>query len=135
MTEDFDDDFVEAAVKGLIKKAWKVAITLPDPKRDPDLGYFSDYLLIEQGIEPEYLPLEVWEKAVAEIIAEAIVDEWERQGAPSVAKNPEGGYIGSAEGPEGGFIVYGETREEAEREARKAWVMRILEAKLGLGKG
>jgi hypothetical protein len=129
------NDFVEDAVKGLIRAAWKVALTLPDPKKDPDLAYFRHYLLIEQGMEPEDLPLEVWEKAVAEIIAEAIVDEWERHGGPSVAKNPEGGYIGSAEGPEGGFIVYGETREEAEKEARKAWVMRILEAKLGLGKG
>jgi hypothetical protein len=133
--KDFDDDFVEAAVKGLIKKAWRAALRLPDLKKDPDLTCLWHYLLIEQGIEPEYLPLEVWERAVAEIIAEAIVDEWERHGGPSVAKNPEGGYIGSAEGPEGGFIVYGETREEAEREARKAWVMRILEAKLGLGKG
>jgi hypothetical protein len=133
--KDFDNDFVEAAVKGFIKKAWKAALTLSDPKKDPDLTYLWHYLLIERGIEPEYLPLETWERAVAEIIAEAIVDEWERHGAPSVAKNPEGGYIASAEGPEGGFIVYGETREEAEREARKAWVMRILEAKLGLGKG
>ena len=133
--KDFDDDFVEAAVKGLIKAAWRAALRLPDPKEDPDLTCLWHYLLIERGIEPEYLPLEVWERAVAEIIAEAIVDEWERHGGPSVAKNPEGGYIGSAEGPEGGFIVYGETREEAEREARKAWVMRILEAKLGLGKG
>jgi hypothetical protein len=132
--KDFDDDFVEAAVKGLIKAAWKRALTLPDPKKDPDLTYLWHYLLIEQGIEPEDLPLEVWETAVAEIIAEAIADEWERHGGPSVAKNPEGGYIGSAEGPEGGFIVYGETREEAEREARKAWVMRILEARLGLGR-
>jgi hypothetical protein len=121
------------AVKGLVKTAWKA--TLTDPKKDPDLAYLRDYLLIEQGMDPEDLPLEIWETAVAEIIAEAIVDEWERHGAPSVAKNPEGGYIGSAEGPEGGFIVYGETREEAERGARKAWVMRILEAKLGLGKG
>jgi hypothetical protein len=86
-------------------------------------------------MDPEDLPLEVWETAVAEIIAEAIVDERERHGGPSVAKNPKGGYIGSAEGPEGGFIVYGETREETERKARTAWIMRILEAKLGLGKG
>jgi len=108
------NDFVEDAVKGLIKAVWKRALTLPDPKKDPDLAYFRHYLLIEQGIEPEDLPLEVWETAVAEIIAEAIVDEWERHGAPSVA--------------------HGETKEKAEREARKAWIMRILEVRLGLGR-
>ncbi len=130
------NDFVEDAVKGLIRAVWKRALTLPDPKKDPDLAYFRHYLLIEQGMEPEDLPLEVWEKAVAEIIAEAIVDEWQRHGAPSVAKNPnpEGGYIGFAEGPEGGFIVYGETKEEAERKARTEWIMRILEVRLGLGR-
>jgi hypothetical protein len=28
--KDFDNDFVEAAVKGLIKAAWKRALTLPE---------------------------------------------------------------------------------------------------------
>ncbi len=126
------NDFVEDAVKGLIRAAWKRALTLP--KKDPDLAYFRHYLLIEQGIEPEDLPLEVWEKGMAEIIAETIADEWERHGGPSVARNPEGGYVASAEGPEGGFIVHGETREEAERKARTEWIMRILEARLGLGR-
>ncbi len=100
------NDFVEDAVKGLIRAVWKRALTLPDPKKDPDLAYFRHYLLIEHGMEPEDLPLEVWEKAVAEIIAEAIVGEWEQHGGPC----------------------------EAERTARREWIMRILEVRLGLGR-
>jgi hypothetical protein len=72
---------------------------------------------------------------VADAIVNAIVDAWDRHGAPSVAKGPQGGYIGSAEGPDGGFIVHAESKRRAYEAARKEWLRRILATKLGLGKG
>jgi len=77
------------------------------------------------------LPLNVWEKALwavlVEIAAERIVDGWDRYGAPSAARDPEGeGYIASAEvGPET-ILARGRTKREAYREARRAWVRRLL---------
>jgi hypothetical protein len=72
---------------------------------------------------------------VADAIVNAIVDAWDRHGAPNVAKSPTGGYIGSAEGPGGGFIVQAESKRRAYEHARREWLRRILAARLGLGKG
>jgi hypothetical protein len=53
---------------------------------------------------------------------------WDRYGAPSAARTPEGeGYIASFEGPGDPVTVKAETKREAYRTARRLWVKRFLE--------
>jgi hypothetical protein len=123
-----------APISGLIRAAWRLARELPDPEKDDDLAAFCIQLRLEnEGRDARDLPPETWEKRVLDEIINAIVDGWDRHGAPSVAKDPSGGYIGSAEGPDGGFIVHAESKRRAYEAARKEWLRRILTIALGLG--
>jgi hypothetical protein len=122
-------------ISGLIRAAWRLARNLPDPERDDDLAAFCIQLRLESGRDARDLPPEVWEEHFLTAIVNAIVEGWDHHGAPSVAKSPEGGYIGSAEGPDGGFIVHAESKRRAYEAARREWLKRILAARLGLGKG
>jgi hypothetical protein len=122
-----------APISGLIRAAWRLARELPDPEKDDDLAAFCIQLRLAEGRDARELPPETWESHVLDEIVTAIVDGWDRHGAPSVAKGPEGGYIGSAEGPGGGFIVHAESKRRAYEEARREWLKRILTIALGLG--
>ena len=52
---------------------------------------------------------------------------WNRYGAPSAARTPEGeGYIASFEGPGGAYSVAASSKREAYRLARREWVRRLL---------
>ncbi|MEN2981182.1 MAG: hypothetical protein ABDH20_00760 [Thermus sp.] len=102
--------------------------------RESELWPLVQALAKAANVDPQelpLLPLNVWEKALwavlVEIAAERIVDGWDRYGAPSAARDPEGeGYIASAEvGPET-ILARGRTKREAYREARRAWVRRLL---------
>jgi hypothetical protein len=121
-------------ISGLIRAAWRLARSLPDPEHDDDLAAFCIHLRLQEGQDARDLPPETWENYVIDEIITAIVEGWDRHGAPSVAKSPSGGYIGSAEGPEGGFIVHAESKRQAYEAARREWLKRILAARLGLGK-
>jgi hypothetical protein len=122
-----------APISGLVRAAWRLARSLPDPEKDDDLAAFCIQLRLETGRDARDLPPETWETRFLDEIITAIVAGWDRYGAPSVAKSPEGGYIGSAEGPEGGFIVHAESKRAAYAAARTAWLRRILATALGLG--
>ncbi len=122
-------------ISGLVRAAWRLARTLPDPEHDDDLAAFCIQLRLETGQDARDLPPEIWENRVIDEIVTAIVEGWDRHGAPSVAKDPSGGYIGSAEGPEGGLIVHAESKRRAYELARREWLRRILAIRLGLGKG
>ena len=120
-------------ISGLIRAAWRLARTLPDPEKDDDLAAFCIQLRLDNGRDARDLPPETWETRFLDEIVNAIVEGWDRHGAPSVAKAPEGGYIGSTEGPDGGFIVHAESKRRAYEMARREWLRRILAARLGLG--
>jgi hypothetical protein len=122
-----------APTSGLVRAAWRLARSLPDPEHDDDLAAFCIQLRLETGQDARDLPPEVWEEHFLTAIVNAIVEGWDRHGAPSVAKAPEGGYIGSAEGPDGGFIVHAESKRRAYEAARREWLRRILTTALGLG--
>ncbi len=100
-------------------------------KRHPHLGPLLEALSAATGEEdPRSLPPEAWEeglwKFLVEAIAETIAEGWDRYGAPSAARNPEGWYIASAQvGPEM-IHAWGKTKREAYREARRAWAYHIL---------
>ena len=114
-------------IRRLARLLRDVARGLPDPERDPDLGPFCTYLRQKYGRHALDLSPEVWEEGLLEFIAETIAEGWDRYGAPSAARDPEGeGYIASAEvGPET-VLARGQTKREAYREARRAWVRRLL---------
>jgi hypothetical protein len=122
-----------APISGLIRAAWRLARELPDPEHDDDLAAFCIQLRLDTGRDARELPPETWENKVLDEIVNAIVAGWDRYGAPSVAKAPEGGYIGSAEGPEGGFVIHAESKRAAYAAARTEWLRRILATALGLG--
>ena len=122
-----------APISGLVRAAWRLARDLPDPEHDDDLAAFCIQLRLETGQDARDLPPETWENRVIDELVNAIVDGWDHYGAPSVAKAPEGGYIGSAEGPDGGFIVHAESKRAAYQQARREWLRRILAARLGVG--
>ncbi|BCZ90797.1 hypothetical protein [Thermus thermophilus] len=114
-------------IRRLARLLWEVARGLPDPERDPDLGPFCTYLRQRYGRHALDLSPGAWEEGLLDLIAETIAEGWDRYGAPSAARDPEGeGYIASAEvGPET-ILARGRTKREAYREARRAWVRRLL---------
>lgn len=114
-------------IRRLAGVLWALAQTLPDPERDPDLGPFCTYLRQRYGRHPLALSPKEWEEGLLDLIAEAIAEGWDRYGAPSAARDPEGeGYVASAEGPGGPILVRAPTKREAYREARREWIRRLL---------
>jgi hypothetical protein len=67
-------------------------------------------------------------EALARLLAEIVVEGWDKHGAPGVARHPteEGRWVGSFEGPGGPYIVEAPSRREAYMEARREWVYRLL---------
>jgi len=115
-------------IRGLARLLWHVARALPDPERDPDLGPFYTDLRLRWKRDPRELPPEAWEEGLLELIAERIAEGWDRHGAPSAARDPEGeGFVASFEGPGEAVIVRAQKKREAYREARRLWVKRLLE--------
>ena len=67
-----------------------------------------------------------WELVVEEIV-EKIVAGWDRYGAPSVAKLPEGPFYAHYVAPGGEGVVEAETKRQAYQEARKLWLRSLLD--------
>jgi hypothetical protein len=132
--EDEEDSMRRTPLSGIVRAAWRLARELPDPENDPDLAAFCIQLRLDAGRDARELPPETWENQVLDAIVAAIVEGWDRHGAPSVARDPSGpGYIGSAEGPGEGIIVHAPSKRAAYAAARTAWLRRILATTLGLG--
>ena len=73
-------------------------------------------------LEPEEL-----RERLALALAGRVAEGWDRYGAPSAARTPEGeGYIASFEGPGGAYSVAASSKREAYRLARREWVRRLL---------
>ena len=114
-------------IRGIARLLWDVARGLPDPERDRDLGPVYTALRRRWQKDPRLLPPEAWEEGLLELLAERIAEGWDRHGAPSAARDPEGeGFVASFKGPGEAVIVRAETKREAYREARKAWIKRLL---------
>ena len=106
-------------------------IVVEGAERHPHLGPLLEALSAATGEEdPRSFPPEAWEEALwgllVEAIADRLVDGWDRYGAPSAARDPEGGFVASAEGPGEPIVVRASTKREAYREARREWVKRLL---------
>ena len=59
-------------------------------------------------------------------LARRLAEGWDRYGAPSAARTPEGGWVGSFEEPGGAYSVAAASKREAYRLARREWVRRLL---------
>ena len=59
-------------------------------------------------------------------LARRVAEGWDRYGAPSAARTPEGGWVGSFEEPGGAYSVAASSKREAYRLARREWVRRLL---------
>jgi hypothetical protein len=62
-------------------------------------------------------------------LARRLAEGWDRYGAPSAARTPEGGWVGSFEEPGGSYSVAARSKREAYLLARREWVRRILEGR------
>lgn len=113
-------------IRRLARLLREVARGLPDPDEDPDLGPFCTYLRQKYGRHPLALSPKEWEEGLLDLIAEAIAEGWDRYGAPSAARDPEGGFVASAEGPGEPIVVRASTKREAYQEARREWIRRLL---------
>jgi hypothetical protein len=114
-------------IRGIARLLWDVARTLPDPEQDSDLRPFYTELRRRWKRDPQLLPPEAWEEGLLELLAERIAEGWDRHGAPSAARTPEGRWVGSFEGPGEAYAVEASTKREAYREARRAWIKRLLD--------
>lgn len=95
-----------------------------NPEEDPLLGPLLTAIRHQRGALPT--TEEAWREALLDLLAEAIAKGWDRYGAPTAARRPEGGYVASAETPDGPLVVEAETKREAYRQARREWVRRLL---------
>ena len=71
-------------------------------------------------------PAEALAALVADHLAERVAEGWDRWGAPSAARTPEGRWVGSFEGPGGAYAVEAGSKREAYRLARREWLRRLL---------
>ena len=60
-------------------------------------------------------------------LAGRVAEGWDRYGAPSAARTPEGGWVGSFEEPGGSCSVAASSKREAYRLARRLWIKRLLD--------
>ena len=59
-------------------------------------------------------------------LARRVAEGWDRYGAPSAARTPEGGWVGSFEEPGGSYSVAARSKREAYLLARREWARRLL---------
>ncbi len=59
-------------------------------------------------------------------LAGRVARGWDRYSAPSAARTPEGGWVGSFEEPGGAYSVEARSKREAYLLARREWVRRLL---------
>ena len=59
-------------------------------------------------------------------LAGRVAEGWDRYGAPSAARTPEGGWVGSFEEPGGSYSVAARSKREAYLLARREWARRLL---------
>ena len=115
-------------IRGIARLLWELAQFEADPEEHPQLRPLALHVLGLYGRPAHETTAEEWEEALLDAIAHRIAEKWDRYGAPSAARDPQGeGYIASFEGPGDPVTVKAATKREAYREARKLWIKRLLD--------
>jgi hypothetical protein len=114
-------------IRGIARLLWELAQLEADPEKHPVLRPLALHVIGLYGRPAHETTPEEWEAAFLDAIAQRITDKWDRYGAPSAARDPEGGFIASFEGPGDPVTVKAETKREAYRMARKLWIKRLLD--------
>jgi len=114
-------------IRAIARLLWELAQLEADPETHPVLRPLALHAMGLYGRPAHETTPEEWEEAVLDAIAQRITDKWDRYGAPSAARDPEGGFIASFEGPGDPVTGKAETKREAYRMARKLWIKRLLD--------
>ena len=113
-------------IRGLARILWELAQFEAEPEEHPLLRPLALHVMGLYGRPAHETTAEEWEAAFLDAIAHRITEKWDRYGAPSAARTPEGRWVGSFEGPGGGYAVEASTKREAYRLARREWLRRLL---------
>ena len=115
-------------IRGIARLLWELAQLEADPEEHPVLRPLALHVMGLYGRPAHETTTEEWEEALLDAIAHRITEKWDRYGAPSAARDPQGeGYIASFEGPGDPVTVKAETKRKAYQEARKLWIKRLLD--------
>jgi len=91
-----------------------------------DVAAWMNLLGVRSLYEARTLEPEELRERLALALAGRVAEGWDRYGAPSAARTPEGGWVGSFEEPGGAYSVAAASKREAYRLARREWVRRLL---------
>jgi hypothetical protein len=114
-------------IRGIARLLWELAQFEAEPEEHLILRPLALHVMGLYGRPAHETTAEEWEEGLLDAIAQRITDKWDRYGAPSAARDPEGGFIASFEGPGEPVTVKAATKREAYREARKLWIKRLLD--------
>jgi hypothetical protein len=115
-------------IRGIARLLWELAMLEAEPEEHPVLRPLALHVMGHYGRPVHATTPEEWEEAFLDAIAHRITEKWDRYGAPSAARAPQGeGYIASFEGPGDPVTVKAETKRKAYQEARRLWIKRLLD--------
>jgi hypothetical protein len=114
-------------IRGIARLLWERAMLEADPEKHPQLRPLALHVLGLYGRPAHETTPEEWEEGLLELLAERIAEGWDRHGAPSAARTPEGRWVGSFEGPGEAYAVEASSKREAYRLARRVWIKRLLD--------
>jgi hypothetical protein len=115
-------------IRDIARLLWERAMCEAEPEKDPIVGPLAIHVVNLYGRRVHATTPVEWEEALLDAIAQRITEKWDRYGAPSAARDPQGeGYIASFEGPGDPVTVKAETKRKAYQEARKLWIKRLLD--------
>ncbi len=115
-------------IRPIARLLWELAQFEANPEEHPQLRPLTLHVLGLYGRPAQATTPEEWEDALLDAIAHRITERWDRYGAPSAARDPQGeGFVASFEGPGDPVTVKAATKREAYREARKLWIKRLLD--------
>jgi len=115
-------------IRPIARLLWELAQLEADPEEHPQLRPLALHVIGLYGRPVRATTPEEWEEALLDAIAHRITERWDRYGAPSAARDPQGeGYIASFEGPGDPVTVKASSKREAYRLARQMWIKRLLD--------
>jgi hypothetical protein len=114
-------------IRAIARLLWELAQLEADPEKHPVLRPLALHVIGLYGRPAHATTAEEWEAALLDAIAHRITEGWDRHGAPSAARTPEGRWVGSFEGPGEAYAVEASSKREAYRLARREWIKRLLD--------